>query len=311
MDARVTDALGVAQERTLAQLIGRGVPAEHPPDLGARLRDEIEDGLRSAGVEAEGEPIWLGKHRLNDRDRCEGLLHAVMAQERPPFQHSARTAAGALFHAAIEIDVATEREFDPRSLSERGARRLADGDGAFGAYWEQLDVVDRAALVADAGRHLALFRDSFPPILREWAPQTELNIRPRLLHGRVVLAGTPDLVLGTRRRLVIDFKSGRAWPEHAEDMRFYALILVLRSGVAPYRVATFFLDSGEWQAEDVTEETLRHASARVVRAAAAAARAQATIDPDLNPGYHCGRCPRRLTCPALNTGEDDEGSVAG
>jgi PD-(D/E)XK nuclease superfamily len=299
MHAQAAETLGAAQERTLAQLIGRGEPAGLAPDLSVRLQGELEDGLIAAGVDPEGDPVWLGKHRLNDRDRCEGLLHAVMAEERAPFQHSARTAAGALFHAAIEIDVATERELDPRSLSERGATRLSEGDAAFGAYWEGLDVVDRATLVAAAGRHLVLFRDSFPPILRQWAPQSELNVRARLLKGRVVLAGTPDLVLGTRRRLVIDFKSGRAWPEHAEDMRFYALLLLLRSGIAPYRVATFFLDSGEWQAEDVTEETLRHASGRVVRTAAAAANGQARLEPTLNPGLHCGRCPRRSTCPAV------------
>ena len=304
---RSTDVLSPAQERTLAHLIGRGVPDQHPRDLSERLHAEVEERLQEAGVSPEGPPIWLGKHRLNDRDRCEGLLHAVMAEERPPFEHSARTAAGALFHAAIEIDVATERMIDPRSISERSAARLSAADGAFGPYWERLDVVDRAALVADAGRHLTLFRDSFPPLLRAWCPQTELPMRVRLLAGRVVLAGTPDLVLGAQRRLVIDFKSGRAWPEHAEDMRFYGLVLLLRAGAAPYRVATFFLDSGEWQSEDVTEPTLRHAMHRVVRVAAAVARANAGVRPALNPGYHCGRCPRRGTCPAVAGGPSGGG----
>jgi hypothetical protein len=299
MQAHALSTLTPGQERTLSRLIGHGAPADHRPDLAEALRAELEEAFRASGLTAEGPPIWLGKHRLNERDRCEGLLHAVISEERPAFQHSPRTAAGALFHAAIEIDVSTERDLDPRSVAERGAARLAATDPSFGPYWEGLDVVDRAALVTDAGRHLTLFRDSFPPLLREWAPQPELAIRVRLLSGRVTLSGTPDLVLGTRRRLVLDFKSGRAWPEHAEDMRFYALVLLLRTHLAPYRAATFFLDSGEWQAEDVTEDTLRRAVHRVVRSAVAVDAGLAGRPPSLNPGYHCGRCPRRTTCPAV------------
>ena len=45
-------------------------------------------------------------------------------------------------------------------------------------------------------------------------------------------------------------------------MRFYALLMTLRFGVPPYRVASLFLDSGEWQAEEVAEETLFHRRSR-------------------------------------------------
>ncbi len=36
-------------------------------------------------------------------------------------------------------------------------------------------------------------------------------------------------------------------------MRFYALLCTLVFGRVPYRVATVFLQSMEWQAEDATE----------------------------------------------------------
>jgi hypothetical protein len=122
-----------------------------------------------------------------------------------------------------------------------------------------------------------------------------------LAGGRVVLSGAPDLVLGRSRKLAIDFKSGRAWPEHPEDMRFYALLLLLRSGVAPYRVATFFLDSGEWQAEDVSAETIERAAGRVVDAARIAVELASGRPPDLTAGPYCGRCPRLADCPAART----------
>ncbi len=288
-----------AQRRTLEHLIGLGSTPDLASDLHERVRRSLEARLAAGGVRpGSAETIWLGKHRLNDRQRCEGLFQAGLLREGPAFEHSHVTASGRLFHKAIELDVATERAFDPFSVCERAAGRVAEQDGSFGKHWAALDHFDRADLLADGSRHLALFRDSFPPLPRRWAPQPELFVKVVLAGGRVVLSGAPDLVLGRRRRLAIDFKSGRAWPEHPEDMRFYALLLLLRSGVPPYRVATFFLDSGEWQAEDVSEQTLDRAAERVVAAARTAVELAAGRFPVLTPGPYCARCPRRSVCPA-------------
>jgi PD-(D/E)XK nuclease superfamily protein len=288
-----------AQRRTLEELIGLGPTPPVAPHLAGRIRRSLEEGLRAVGVAPGGAgSIWLGKHRLNDRQRCEGLFQAGLLREGPPFEHSPITASGRLFHKAIELDVATERSFDPLSVCERAAGRAAEQDGSFGRFWRGLDPFARADLLSDAGRRLALFRDSFPPLLRRWAPQPELFVKAVLVRGQVVLSGAPDLVLGRNRRLAIDFKSGRAWPEHPEDMRFYALLLLLRTGVPPYRVATVFLDSGEWQAEDVSEQTLDRAVERVVAAARTAVEVAAERVPELTPGPYCARCPRLSSCPA-------------
>jgi PD-(D/E)XK nuclease superfamily len=298
------------QERTLKGLIGTGRLPEIDRELGARLRARLEDGLRKAGVRPGAGPLWLGKHRLNQAQRCEGLFDAGLRGEGGPFEHSDRTAAGALFHGAIEVDVATERRNDPRTVGERAASRRIQVDPSFARHWLALGELDRAELIAEAGRHLSLFRDSFPPMTRRWAPQTELTIRARLVESAVVLTGTPDLQLGRVRRLVIDFKSGRAWPEHPEDMRFYALLLLLRTGVPPYRAATFFLDSGEWQAEDVTEMTLEHAAGRVIAAARVGMELRSGRSSNLTPGAWCGWCPRAMACPvSLGRSSPERGAV--
>lgn len=111
--------------------------------------------------------------------------------------------------------------------------------------------------------------------------------------------------------MVIDFKSGGAWPEHPEDMRFYALLLLLRTGVPPYRVATFFLDSGEWQTEDVTERTLERAADRVIAAAEVATELRSGRSPNLMPGGWCGWCPRAATCPVSLARSPPEPAAAG
>jgi hypothetical protein len=286
------------QRRTLERLIGLGAAPAFDPDVAGRIRAGLERRLQAA-LPGEGDPIWMGKGLLNDRERCEGLFQASLLHEGPPFEHGPRTAAGALFHKAIEVDALTERELDPRTVCERSAANLARADPRFEVFWTGLDRIERAELLAEAGRHVDLFRASFPPLSRRWAPQTELRLKARLLGGRVVLSGAPDLALGRTMKLLLDFKTGKAWPEHPEDMRFYALVLLLRTGVPPYRVATFFLDSGEWQPEDVTEETLEHAAGRVLDTVRRAAGLASGGVAGLRPGQHCGWCPRRTICPAV------------
>jgi hypothetical protein len=298
------------QRRTLELLIGTGRPPHEEPGLADRIRTAIEDRLAEEDMPAADlPPIWVGKRRLQEQDRCEGLLQAGLLGEGPPFEHSAGSAAGTLFHKAIEIDVATERGFDARTVCDRAVERLGS-DGAFAGFWGGIDPFDRAKVLLDAGRRLTLFRDSFPPLQRRWAAQPEFRLRYPLAGGRVVLSGAPDLVLGRTRRLVIDFKSGGAWPEHAEDMRFYALLIALRCGVAPYRVATFFLDSGEWQAEDVTGRVLERAAERTVSTVLSSWRVLRGQAPVLRPGRHCARCPRRSGCPAVTSGSGAGGAAA-
>jgi hypothetical protein len=101
-------------------------------------------------------------------------------------------------------------------------------------------------------------------------------------------------------RIAIDLKTGSAYPQYAEDNRLYALVLALRFGVPPFRVASFFLEGGTWQAEDVDETTLFHAADRVVEAARSAAALHNGREPALTPGPWCGWCPRLQVCPAAD-----------
>ena len=161
----------------------------------------------------------------------------------------------------------------------------------------------------EGAKALELFRATLPPLRRmrrELAPSTEWHVRAELLGGALVLSGQLDLVLGAgstaepnrATRLAIDLKTGRAWPEHAEDMRFYALLLALRFGVPPYRVATLYLDSGEWQAEDVDARVLDRAAERVIEAVRAASASQSGHRLPLRAGPFCAWCPRAPTCPS-------------
>jgi hypothetical protein len=293
-----------AQRRTLEGLIGSGERPVFPQEIAARVRDRLEEAARAF---EPPEPLWIGKSILNDLGRCPGLFDAVRAGERGPFAFSARFAAGRMAHKSIELEVAGREDRDPHTLVQLAAERLTEDD-AFRAYWEGLDPLRRDEALMDAAKTLELFRSTMPPLRRmrrELAPSTEWHVRAELLGGSLVLSGQLDLVLGASAgadpmratRLAIDLKTGRPWPEHAEDMRFYALLLALRFGVPPYRVATLYLDSGEWQAEDVGARVLERAADRVIEAIRAVAASDAGRPVPLRPGPYCTWCPRSASCP--------------
>ncbi len=300
------------QARTLDQLIGTERPV-FPGDLSQRLRDRIEDAAR--GLELR-EVLWLGKERLNDHDKCEGLFWSRLSGEGPPFAHSRATAVGVIQHKAIEVVVGAREALDPHQAAVLATERTAEREERFAEYWRELSTPEQDDLVMEVARRTVLFEGSFPPLRdlrRDLTPITELSMKAELLGGSLVVSGKVDLVIGRpdqtqpmrAQRLLIDLKTGGAYPEHAEDNRAYALLHTLRFGVPPYRVASFFLEGGTWQAEDVHEELLFHAADRVIASARAAASLRTGRDPLLNPGRWCAWCPRAQVCPSADPGFRD------
>lgn len=306
-----SDVLSADQLRTARDLLDVGAGRPFSPSLSAGLHDHVERAVLAAGPLPE-RPLRLWKGRLNLRARCEGLYRADLAGERPPFSHGPASAAGALAHRAIELDVSRARAAHPERVARVALSRLRR-DRDFGPFWASLDGPSRQEVAARALGALERFRASFPPLherRRMFAPATEVWLERRFGRGAVRVRGKVDLLLnrplpGRANRVLIDFKSGMARGEYPEDMRLYALLFTLRSRVPPCRVATFFLSSGQWQVEEVTEGLLWHAASSVVDAVAAAADSAAGRPGSLTPGPHCAACPRRAGCPAVWGGPQD------
>ena len=293
------------QQRTLQDLIGTGDRPVFATDLAQRLRDRIERAARELEL---SDPLWLGKEKLNQHERCEGMFAGVVAGESAPFAHSAKSAYGVLLHKAVEVEVGARDGMDPHRITGVAVERVLEREERFAEYWRDLSVPEQDDVLMEVVRRVTLFQATFPPLKplrRELAPVSELRVRAELLGGDLVVSGQIDLVLGLpdrlepmrATRLAVDLKTGAAYPEFAEDMRFYALVMTLRFGVPPYRVASLFLESGTWQGEDVTEATLQHAADRVIEAARSAAGLLYGRDPELTPGPYCGWCPRASICP--------------
>ncbi len=296
------------QQRTWDRLISSGPRPTFPADLSQRLRDRIEGAVRELEL---AEPLWLGKEKLKDHARCEGTFASKLLDEAPPFSLNAKSAAGTLLHKAVEAEVGAREAVDPHGLAELAATRLVDREERFSEYWGGLETADRDEIAMDTVRRIAQFQASFPPLRelrRELTPMSEFRVRAEFLGGDLVVSGQIDLVLGSpdpldplrATRIAIDLKTSEARPEYVEDLRLYALLMTFRFGVPPFRVASLFLDSGEWQPEDVTEEVLVHAADRVIASARSAASLLAGGEPSLSPGPWCGWCPRADVCPSAD-----------
>jgi hypothetical protein len=300
MDLELTSV----QRRTLHELVDVGSGSSFPEGIEHRLRERIEEGILPF---LGGSPIRLSKQRVNDLARCEGLFQSWLLGDGEPFRYGLRAAHGTLVHKAIELEIGSTASLDPRRLAERSARKL-ESDRPFTSFWSELDGLDRDQPLMSTVRVLESFRASFPPLARlrrVLAPVCEHWLEAGFAGGAVTVIGKVDLVLNQpdpvrATRVLVDLKTGRAWPDHPEDMRLYALLYTLRYGVPPYRVATLFLSSGVPQAELVGERLLEHAANRVVSAVRAAFELRARgRDPGLDPGPHCARCPRKTSCSAV------------
>jgi hypothetical protein len=124
-----------------------------------------------------------------------------------------------------------------------------------------------------------------------------------LCDGRIELRGRVDLALGTPEGnranvFIVDFKTGRENDHHIQDARFYALVETLARGTPPYRVATYYLDSGTYRKEDVTPDVLAVAVRRTVDGARAMhiVQTEPARELDLRPNPLCRFCPRLGEC---------------
>src|SRR5215470_842770 len=148
------------QQRTLDQLIGTDRPV-FPADLSQRLRDRIEEAAR--GLEL-GDPLWLGKERLNDLDRCEGTFWSKLAGDGPPFAHNRATAVGVVQHRAIEVVVGARGPVDPHEAASVAAARTVEKEDRFAEFWNACEPLEQDDLLMEVARRTALFEGSFPPL---------------------------------------------------------------------------------------------------------------------------------------------------
>jgi hypothetical protein len=243
----------------------RGNSSRRPlvdPGLSGGLRDWLEDGIFSLTLDIDS-PLIVTKRALRDTLvdwRCDRI-------QKPD---STAMALGTLIDAVFRQFVTIGHINDP----------MTDGLDALAVDPRHDEVFDFVRGLT--GSELTEFKDEletqsailvskWPRLAPAWLPRTQERISVPLAGGRVVLVGIIDLMIGVPSAGqasvgLVEVKSGRARSEDREDLRFYALLETLRSGAAPFRLATFYTRTGQLDAEDVDDELLATSVQRVIGA---------------------------------------------
>lgn len=281
-------------------------------DLRDRLRAALEDTIADLASEIDpDDPLRPTKHSLMTVHGCE-LRH--LTEAAAPFEWRPPMARGSVVHKAIELSLHLRGDHSPLALVDEALDRLEATDSSLAAWLATCSEVERAELRALANEQVVAFFECFPPLKRSWQPVTEYKWRVDLLDGRISISGRPDLVIGrndgsTAGKVVIDFKTGARSVAHTDDLRLYALLEALRTGVPPRLTATLYLDSGTVQTEAITEAVLDAAVARTADGIRKLHELSVgTRAPVTRPSGACRWCPALSTCAPgrIHLGELDE-----
>lgn len=280
-----------------------------PRDVVESVRSYLHDQLADIAPRfSSDDSLWVSKQRLNTIHGCEA--HHLATKDT--FEWTPLTARGTVLHKAVELGVHWKGESTPADVVDEAIARLADSNNNVADFLVAMTPGDRAQLRSYAVDLYTRFEECFPPLKPAWRPVSESSARYELFAGAVVLATKADLTLGVAdQKVIIDVKSGGIHAAHREDLRFYALVEALRSGMAPRRLASYSIAAARADVEDVSEGVLQAAVRRVV----AGVRNIVAVEldkrePTKRPAAHCRWCPLNESCAEgmayLSRDVDDE-----
>lgn len=298
------------QVRTLDALRRSGEPLVFDPDLVADIRTEMRSALDEFAERLlPNQDVFISKHKIATVLDCEEF-HLLPDD----FEWKPATAKGQVAHRAIQLLLSWRGEPNPADLVDEAMARLAHEERGIGAWIAGLSPADEADLRGQSVERVTKFMESFPPLDRRSNPVTEASVRwPN--EGPILLQARVDLMMGRpvgseSRKVIIDLKTGRPSARHRQDLGFYALIETLARSVPPRKLATFYLDAAEAQAEDVSERLLRSAVRRTLDGINAIVELESEGRPPVRrPGVTCRWCPIAESCSEgqsfLSTGPDN------
>lgn len=299
----VTSVLNPAQQRVVDDLFALAAPRPtFAEGIDLALLDQLETALADVADRLDPLELHVNKAALAQVLACESHH---LAEAITPFRWTVANTRGVIAHRAIELAVFAPAGTPPLGVVDDVIERIAeDGDDRSPRdFLRGATAVELAELRGAASQIVTSFESQFPPLEKGWRPRVEAPCKVELCAGRVVLRAKVDLALGRpvgteARVLLVDIKTGRPWPAHLDDLRYYALCETLRSGVPPFRIASYYLETGRWQHEDVTVEILESAARRVVAAVTKLADLRLRERPPTTTvGPTCSFCRRREECP--------------
>ena len=267
------------------------LPASIVVAVSEQLRESLADVAEHFTPD---KPLWISKGKLTAIHGCETNFVASLDS----FEWTLRNVKGTVLHKAIELGINWRGDPTPGDVVDEALAQLADDERSAGEFIERLSPAERAQLRSMAIDAYSKFDECFPPLKNSWRPVLESSARVELFDGRINLSTRADLTLGAvGSKVIVDMKSGRVYPNHREELRFYALVESLRAGVAPRMLATYSLETARADTEDVTEGVLQAALRKTIDGIRQIAEVQLKDrEPNLRPCTACYWCPLADTC---------------
>lgn len=287
--------LNPMQRQTLDALAKPDGWAPLPESVVADVRARLHDGLAPLAESLNpADPLWVSKGRLSSVHGCEA--HHLAADGT--FAWTLANVRGTVLHKAVELGLNWRGRVVPGHVVDEAFVRLADDGSDVGRFVEGLSSSERATLRGVVVDLYTKFDECFPPLKAAWRPVVESRARYDLFDGRIVLSTRADLMLGgPGAKVIVDVKSGAIYANHREELRFYALVESLRSGVAPRLLASYSLLTARPEVEDVTEGVLQSAVRRTIDGVRAHLElTSGARPPEYRPGPSCRWCPLAANC---------------
>ena len=278
------------------------VPVERRPSYRSTLKMDLRNDLERDLVNIAdnlSDVLFVSKRRLAAVHACEAHH---LAEQRTPFEWSIPLARGSVSHKAIELSMHLAGQRDPGDLVDEAVAILIDRQTRIGDFLSTCGETSRAELRSESSAMVSSFLDTFPTLRKGWRPATEGSKRVELCQEKITLSGKFDLTIGmpndtTAGRVIVDVKTGGFAPEHREDLRFYALIETLVTGVPPLLVATHYIESGRMHEEAITEDVLNSAVRRTTDGIIRLSQLEnEDVEPVRKPGAACRWCPISDDC---------------
>lgn len=242
-------------------------PPEHPPCVDHGLAGGLRAWLEDAAAVAA--PID-GPLRARVVDR-RSLLDPEEVASQPTA--AAPTLLGSIRDELVAIafrqvlTAGTQRR--PFEAAVAGA--LVLGRDCATARLGGLGPTKRRELRSYVERASATISRQWRPMPTSWFPRTGERLRAPLAGGAVVLAAHADLVVGSPSRAaasvcIVQVAAGSPGVAHQRGRQLAAVIETLRSGVPPWRVATYYPAQGKLDIDDFTDQFVADAVVAVCAA---------------------------------------------
>lgn len=262
-------------------------------------------------LDTAGETLWISKHAITSVLSCE-----TRWQAGDDFSWTVPNAVGSVAHRAAELVLIGRLGGTPLDAVVGAIELIREENPDFAAFLDDGPPARAAAVRSDAIAHVTSLMDGFPVLPKRWFPRAEQWFQATLGGRTILLNARPDIALGRpggpdARTLLVDLKTGAPQQSHTDDLRFYALVFMLRWGAPPWRVASYYAPDGTWRAEEVDTDVLEAAARRTSDAILRMAEIVASgRPPGLSPGPPCRWCVLRETCPGAAEYEERQIEVA-